>query len=89
MMGRTPTPIDWGRTSEPFCAYVRRRKLKRRAMLAVLYQNAKDETGRHLADRLAKAWNIQQDDLRCVHSGAIRQVYEWVTAVGLDNGSGP
>ena len=78
MIGRTPTPLDWGRTSEPFCRYVYRRKLKRRAMLAVLYANAKDETSRRLADRLAKSWRLTPDDVRSVHPGAIRQVWEWV-----------
>ena len=49
--------MAWHR-SEPFCAYVQRRRAQRVAWLAECYAHATTEHSRRLADRLALAWRL-------------------------------
>ena len=44
-----------------FCQRIKRRNARRRAMLAMARQNATDDTGRRLAERLAVAWRVKGD----------------------------
>ena len=44
-----------------FCKEIKRRNERRRAMLALARQNARDETSRRLAERLAAAWRVKGD----------------------------
>lgn len=53
--------IAWQR-NQTFCEYIRRRRARRRTMLATLYANAANDHSTKLVDRLAKAWRIRGTD---------------------------
>lgn len=52
--------IAWQPNREPFCAYVRKRWRRRRAMLDDLRKHAANDTSRRLVDRLAKDWEVDR-----------------------------
>ena len=51
------------RRSEPFCTYVARRRAARRRMLADAYRRAKNRTSRTLADKLARQWQFDPNQV--------------------------
>ena len=51
------------RRSEPFCTYVARRRAARRRMLADAYRRAKNRTSRTLADKLARQWRFDPNQV--------------------------
>lgn len=53
----------WRRTGETFCTYVARRRAARRRMLADAYRRAKNRTSRTLADRLARQWQFDPNQV--------------------------
>ncbi len=53
----------WRRSAEPFCIYAARRRAARRRMLADAYRRAANRTSRTLADRLARQWQFDPNQV--------------------------
>ena len=70
------------RRSEPFCTYVARRRAARRRMLADAYRRAKNRTSRTLADRLARQWQFDPNQVMAatLMEAAAGDVFSFATA---------
>ena len=74
--------INWNRDQQTFCAYVRWRWRRRRAMADDLRRRAGNEYSRKLADKLADRWGIDRCWPHPAPAQALAELRKWVGGRG-------